>query len=152
MIVLFMANFNPIRALQNRTNSTVNKCIFSAFCCRKDRGYFKRECQKIKYIDQNKKVKTTILKQLMLSDNITLTSSNNDVLQKNLAKTFKTDKDAISKYITECLQYKFSRNTQKVLKRFATVHKQNSFYGDWRCAYGQSVSKQIGLNHSTTLL
>ena len=70
---------------------------------------------KINYIDQNKKVKTTILKQLMLSDNITLTSSNNDVLQKNLAKTFKTDKEAISKYITEYLHFKFSRNTQKVL-------------------------------------
>ena len=41
----------------------------TSYDLRKDRGDFKRECQKIKYIDQNKKVKTTILKQLMLSDN-----------------------------------------------------------------------------------
>ena len=45
----------------------------TSYDLRKDRGDFKRERQKIKYIDQNKKVKTTILKQLMLSDNITLT-------------------------------------------------------------------------------
>ena len=85
-----------------------------------DSGNIKREQQKIKFIDQNKQVKTTILKQLKASENITLTSSNNDVLQKTLSQTFRNDKDSIAQYIRECLQYQFSRNTKKVLRRFAT--------------------------------
>ena len=56
----------------------------TSYDLRKDRGNFKREQQKIKFIDQNKQVKTTVLKQLKASENITLTSSNNDVLQKTL--------------------------------------------------------------------
>ena len=92
----------------------------TSYDLRKDRGDYKRECQKINYIDQNKKVKNTILKQLMLSNNITLKSSNDEVSQKNLSKLFKTDKEAISTYISECLNFKFSRNTQKVLKRFSS--------------------------------
>ena len=92
----------------------------TSYDLRKDRGDYKRECQKINYIDQNKKVKNTILKQLMLSNNITLKSSNDEVSQKNLSKLFKTDKEAISTYITDCLNFKFSRSTQKVLKLFST--------------------------------
>ena len=79
----------------------------TSYDLRKDRGEYKRECQKMIYIDQNKKVNNIKLKQLSLSNNKTLNSSADEVSQKNLAKIFQTDKEAIATYITECLNFTF---------------------------------------------
>ena len=38
--------------------------------------------------------------------------------QTNLNKLFKTDKEEIATYIMECLNFKFSKSTQKILKSF----------------------------------
>ena len=85
---------------------------------RKDRGDYKRECQRIIYIDNKKVDKNIKLKKLILSPNKTVKSSEKQVSQMNLNKLFKSDKKEIATYILECLNFQFSKSTKKILKSF----------------------------------
>ena len=64
-----------------------------------DRHNYKREQQKIQFIDKTRQTKLntiTALKKLKASENITLKASKNDVLRTKLLQTFKNDKNSIA--------------------------------------------------------
>ena len=85
---------------------------------RKDRGDYKREMQRIIYINNKKADNNIKAKELILSQNKIIQSSDKDVSQLNLLQIFKNDKEEIASFILECLKFKFSKATKKILRNF----------------------------------
>ena len=53
-----------------------------------------------------------------MSNNKIIQSSNKEISQVHLTKSFKHNKEDIAQYLEECLKYNFSKSTKKVLRKF----------------------------------
>ena len=85
---------------------------------RKDRTEYKREMQRLIYINHKKADNNIKMKGLIMSKNKIIQSSDKEVSQLNLIQIFKHNKEEIAQYLEECLQFNFSKSTKKVLRKF----------------------------------
>ena len=85
---------------------------------RKARTEFKRDQQRLLYIDKKKIINKVIIKGLILSQNKIVQGSDDDFTRENLKLKFKNDKFTLNEILDECLTVKFSKSTTKKLKRF----------------------------------
>ena len=100
---------------------------------RKARTEYKREQQRLTYIDHKKADDKVKIKGLIMSKNKIIQSSNKEISQVHLTHSFKHNKEEIAQYLEECLNFSFSKSTKKVLRKFkaqlftCSVHKAKYF-------------------------
>ena len=99
---------------------------------RKARTEYKRDQQRLTYID-NKKIDNNVkIKGLILSKNKIIQASDKEVSRVQLLHSFKNNKSEIEELLDECLTINFSKSTTKVLRRFKsqlfTCSAQNARY------------------------
>ena len=87
---------------------------------RKARTEFKRDQQRLTYIDNKKIVNKVKIKGLILSNNKIVQGSDSDYSRVKLLHSFKNNKSEINELLDECLTINFSKSTTKILKRFKT--------------------------------
>ena len=85
---------------------------------RKARTEYKREMQRLIYINHKKADNNIKMKGLIMSKKKIIQSSDKEVSQLNLIQIFKHNKEEIAQYLEECLKFNFSKSTKKVLRKF----------------------------------
>ena len=85
---------------------------------KKARTEFKRDQQRLIYIDNKKIVNKVIIKGLIIGNKKIVQGSDDDFSREKLRHSFKNDKSELNELLDECLTIKFSKSSTKILKRF----------------------------------